>query len=85
MDDRYPKRGSVENIPRKGKQAKLSDRDSRSLLRLVKENRKRKLSDITALFNKNRNSTISKRTVQQNLFKQGYFRWVFESASEFVK
>ncbi|XP_062618352.1 metallophosphoesterase domain-containing protein 1-like [Saccostrea cucullata] len=35
--DRYRKRGSVENIPRKGKQAKLSDRDSRSILRLVKK------------------------------------------------
>lgn len=74
--DRYRKRGNVENIRRKGKHAKLSDRDSRKLLRLVKENRKRKLSDITALFNENRDSIVSKRTVQRSLYKQGYFRRV---------
>lgn len=74
--DRYRKRGSVENNRRKGKHAKLSDRDSRKLLRLVKENSKRKLSDITALFNENRDSIVSKRTVQRSLYKQGYFRRV---------
>lgn len=74
--DRYRKRGSVENNRRKGKHAKLSDRDSRKLLRLVKENRKRTLSDITALFNENRGSIVSKRTVQRSLYKQGYFRRV---------
>lgn len=74
--DRYRKRGSVENNRRKGKHATVSDRDSRKLLRLVKENRKRKLSDITALFNENRYSIVSKRTVQRSLYKQGYFRRV---------
>lgn len=72
--DRYRKRGSVENNRRKGKHAKLSDSDSRKLLRLVKENRK--LSDITALFNENRDSIVSKRTVQRSLYKQAYFRRV---------
>ena len=46
--------GSVENIPRKRKQPNLEDRDTRKLLRSVKENRKRSLSDVTVLLNQNR-------------------------------
>ena len=72
--DHFRKRGNVENIPRKGKQSKLDDRDVRKLLRSVKENRKRSLADVTALFNENRVSTVSKRTLQTTLYKQGYFR-----------
>ena len=39
-----------------------------------KENRKRSLTDVTALFNRNRESAVSKRTVQRTLYKQEYFR-----------
>ena len=42
----------------------------------VKENRKRSLSDVTAFFNQNRESVVSKRTVQRTLYKHGYFRKV---------
>ena len=44
----------MENIPRKRKQPNLEDRDTRKLLRSVKENRKRSLSDVTVLLNQNR-------------------------------
>lgn len=75
---RYRERGNVENIRRTGAQAKLKARDTRGLLRIVKENRKRVLSDVTALFNERRNvgETVSKRTIQRTLYKQGYFRRV---------
>lgn len=86
--DRYRKRGSVDNNRRKGKHAKLSDRDSRKLLRLVKENRKRKLSDITALYNENRDSFVSKRTVLRSLrtsTSKDILDELFGSAFEFEK
>ena len=75
---RYRERGSVVNIPRRGAHSKLKARDTRGLLRIVKRNRKRGLTDITALFNENRgeNVTVSKRTIQRTLYKEGYFRRV---------
>ena len=38
--NRYHSRNSVENLPRCGAPGKLSEQDSRTLLRLVKQNRK---------------------------------------------
>ena len=70
--DRFQKRGSVENIPRKGKQAKLDNRDTRKLLRSVKENRK-SLSDVTALLNQYRESVISRKNCSENFVKAGIF------------
>ena len=74
--NRYCLRNNVENLPRSGAPAKLSERDSRTLLRLVKRNRKRTLSDITGFFNHARNFTVSQRTVQQILYSKGFRRHV---------
>ena len=63
-------------FPRKEEQPNLDDRETRKLLRSVQENRKRSLSDVTALFNQNWESTVSKRTVQGTLYKQGYLRGI---------
>lgn len=71
---RYRDRGSVENIPRKGRTPKLNERDSRSLIRLVHSNRKTPLGEITAKFNEHRPEVVSKRTVQRCLFSHGYHR-----------
>ena len=76
MIDIFWKRGNVENIQRKVAPAKLSRRDSRPILRTVKVNRKRSLSDITALFNQHRDSSVSKRTIQRKLYSEGYHRRV---------
>jgi hypothetical protein len=46
------------------------------LLRIVKQNRKRTLSDTTGDFNQNRNDTVSRRTVQRKLYSKGYHRRV---------
>ena len=67
---RFRRRGTVENIQRLGAPSKLSRRDTREILRSVKINRKRRLSDITAIFNKNKDSTVSKRTIQRKLIIQ---------------
>ncbi|KAH3884343.1 hypothetical protein DPMN_008321 [Dreissena polymorpha] len=56
--------------------AKINERESRALLRIVKQNRKRTLSDITGVFNQNRNVSVSRRTVQRKLYSEGYHRHV---------
>ena len=56
--DCFRNQGSMENIPRKRKQPNLEDRNTLKLLRSVKENRKRSLSDVTVLFNQNRESAV---------------------------
>ena len=73
---RFRRRGTVENIQRLGAPSKLSRRDTREILRSVKINRKRGLSDITAIFNKHKDSTVSKRTIQRKLYSEGYHRRV---------
>ena len=45
--NRFRARNSVENLPRKGAPTQINERESRALLRIVKQNRKRTLSDIT--------------------------------------
>ena len=50
---RYRERGDIENRPRSGRKKKLDDRDTRKLLRLVKNNRLLPLQDITRKFNEN--------------------------------
>ena len=75
-DDRFRKRGNVENIQRLGAPAKLSRRDNCAILRSAKINRKRSLSDITSVFNHDREATVWKRTVQRKLYSEGYHRRV---------
>ena len=72
----YRSRNSVENLTRSGTPTKLSEWGSRTLLRLVKQNRKQTLSDITGIFNHARNSTVSKRTVHQKSYSEGFHRRV---------
>ena len=68
---RFRKRGSVDNVPWKGKQANLDDRDTRKLLRSVIE---KEVCWISLLCFIRVLSAVSKRTVQKILYKQGYFR-----------
>jgi transposase len=49
---RYRERGDIENRPRSGRKKKLDDRDTRKLLRLVKNNRSLPLQDITRMLMK---------------------------------
>jgi len=68
--------GSTENKPRSGRPKVVTDRDYRQLERLVKVNRRDSLSDITSAFNDNRNTKVSRRTVQYLLGKHGFHRRV---------
>jgi len=66
----------VENKSRNGAPRKLTDRDTRGLIRLVRDNRRKSLNEITNVFNQVRTSSVSKRTVQRKLESEGYHRRV---------
>ena len=73
---RFRRRVNVQNIQRLSAPSKLSRCNTRGILRSVKINRKRSLSDITAVFNHSKDSTVSKRTIQRKLYSEGYHRRV---------
>ncbi|XP_061169019.1 uncharacterized protein LOC133178299 [Saccostrea echinata] len=71
---RFKQRSVVENLPQTGRPRLLSVRDSRSLVRLARTNRKTPLKEITTQFNTFRPREVSKRTVQRCLCREGYHR-----------
>lgn len=74
---RYRSRGTVENNERPGRSRMTDDRDDRALFRLVKENRRQSLVDLSASFNARREGTsVSKRTIRRRLIEGGYKRCV---------
>ena len=71
---RYRERGSIENLPQSGRKKKTNIRTDRLLFRMVQNNRRQTLGDLTARFNNSTPYTISKRTVQRRLHGAG-FKW----------
>lgn len=73
---------SKENITenrRKGKcgrKRKSSERTDRMLMNVVKNNRRRSLSEITSTCNESTPQKLSRRTVQRRLHEHGYHRRV---------
>ena len=73
---RYRERGDIENRPRSGRKKKLDDRDTRKLLRLVKNNRSLPWQEITRKFNENREDVVSSVTVRRCLYRNDFHRRV---------
>ena len=73
---RFKRRGSVENKPHTGRHHLLDERHTRGLVRLVRSDRKTPLKDVTTRFNENRETQVSKRTVQRSVYQEGYNRRV---------
>jgi transposase len=73
---------SKENITenrRKGKcgrKRKSSERTDRMLMNVIKNNKRRSLSEITSTFNESTPQKLSRRTVQRRLHEHGYHRRV---------
>lgn len=63
----YLNRDSLENKQRSGRPKLVTIRDYRKLERLVKSNRRSCWRDISAQFNKNRNTQVSVRSIQHHL------------------
>ena len=68
---RFKRRGSVENKPHTGRHRLLDERDTMGLVRLVRSDRKTPLKDVTTRFNENRETQVSKGTVQRSLYPKG--------------
>lgn len=73
---RYQHRGNVENRRRSGRPNSLTVRSQHALIRQVKKNRSKPLSEVTCEFNQFRDQPVSRRTVQRVLYKAGYHRRV---------
>ena len=72
VEKRYRKRGDIENRPPSGRKKKLDDRDTRKLLRLVKNNRSLPLQDKTRKYNENREDVVSSVTVRRCLYRNNF-------------
>ena len=66
--------GSIENLTRNGRKKKFTNRDRNALKRLLKNNRRLTLQDITAKLDEWKTDTFSKKTVQRVLHSEGYKR-----------
>ena len=73
---RARERGNEENLPRPGRQRKTDIWGDRRLFRVVRENRKQTLEDLTNKFNNTSVDNLSSRTVRRRLFESGYKRRV---------
>jgi transposase len=69
---KYNDKGLTTTMPRSGRPAKTSERDNRHLIKVVKESRKSTLKEITEDFNIATNTSVSTRTIQRILHKEGY-------------
>ena len=63
--------GSVENRSGRGRKRLFSDRDTTQLSRVVKQNRRRPLQDITTIINECKDHTFCTKTVQRKLNELG--------------
>lgn len=68
--------GSVENRHRSGRKPKFTVRDEVQLSRVMKNNRRGTLNDITNEINEGKDSTFCSKTVRRKLFQMGYNRRV---------
>jgi transposase len=69
---RFHERGNTENSPRSGRQRKLDERAKRRLVRMVHNNRRQTLEDLTSKFNNSAVIKVSLRTVRRRLFDNKY-------------
>ena len=73
---KFNQTGSVENRSGRGRKKLFTVRDSTELSRVVKQNRRRSLADITTKFNENKEHTFCKKTVERKIHDLGYKRRV---------
>jgi transposase len=68
--------GHVENRSGRGRKQLFTDRAKNQLSRIVKDNRRRILNDITSIFNEGRDHKFCSRTVREKIKDLGYNRRV---------
>ena len=73
---RFQQRGTIENLEKSGRPRKTVNRNDRALFRIVKDNRRGSLVDVTTAYNNKGINNLSSRTVRRRLFEFGYKRRV---------
>ncbi len=70
--DNYKKQNLTTAMSRSGRPKLLTERNTRQLTKIVKNNRNNTLDEITEELNSSLNLSVSKRTVQRTLHQEGY-------------
>jgi transposase len=71
--ERYKKENQILSAPRSGRPPKLSERNIRELVKIVKEDRQQSLNEIAEKFNDLSIVSVSSYTVQRTLHNEGFF------------
>lgn len=69
---KFQRTGSLENLPRSGRTRSIGDREYRRLQRIVNRDRLAPLGEITARFNENKPTSVSKKTIKRRLKKMDF-------------
>jgi len=69
---KYNEQGLTTVPPRSGRPKILTERDNRHLIKIAQENRSKTLEELTENFNTSIAISVSSRTVQRTLHKEGY-------------
>lgn len=75
---KFKQHGSVENRSGRGRKRLFTQRDENKLSRIVKENRRRSLQDITTIINEDKDHRFCTKTIQRKLSGLGYKRRVIK-------
>jgi len=82
---KYNEEGLTTTASRSGRPKILSERDSRHLVKIAKENRSNTLEKITENFNTSMAISVFTRTVQRILHKEGYSEYTAKKNLLFQK
>lgn len=74
---KFQRTGSLENLPRSGRPRSIGDRECRRLQRIFNSDRLAPLGEITARFNENKPTSVSKKTIKRRLKENGFYRGVY--------
>src|SRR6516162_8647292 len=70
---KYNEENRTDTAPKSGRPPALSERDKRQLGRIVRQNRKQAVEEITEHFNEGLTISISSRTIQRTLHTMGFY------------
>ena len=70
---KYRKRGLETAAPRSGRPPILTPRNTRALVKIVKNDRQASLDELTKNFNKTLHISVSSCTVKHKLHEEGYY------------
>jgi len=70
---KYRRRGLISAAPRSGRPPILTQRNTRALIKIVKEDRQTSLDELTEKFSKTLQISVSNSTIKRKLHEEGYY------------